>query len=59
MKVYIYIKNKPIAEYNPQELEQSKRERTYKAMKAAGYERVKKEAQHGILRYMRYTEAEN
>ena len=44
MKVNIYINNKPIAEYNPQELEESKRERTYKAMKAAGYERVKKVA---------------
>lgn len=37
MKVNIYINNKPIAEYNPQELEESKRELTYKAMKAAGY----------------------
>lgn len=37
MKVNIYINNKPIAEYNPQELKKVKEELTYKAMKAAGY----------------------
>lgn len=37
MKLNIYINNKPIADYNPRELEKIKKELTYKAMKAAGY----------------------
>lgn len=37
MKVNIYINNKPIEDYNPQELEEIKRKLTYKAMKGAGY----------------------
>lgn len=37
MKVNIYINNKPIAEYSPQDLEKIKKELTYKAMNAAGY----------------------
>lgn len=37
MKVNIYINNKPIAAYNPQDLEKVKKELTYKAMKAARY----------------------
>lgn len=42
MKVNIYINNKLMAEYSPQELEKIKKELTYRAMKAAGYEREKK-----------------
>lgn len=41
MKIEIYINNKPIAEYTPQELEHIKKELTYRAMKAAGYETKK------------------
>lgn len=42
MKVNVYINNKPIEAYSPEELEEIKKELTYRAMKAAGYEREKK-----------------
>lgn len=43
MKINIYINNKPIEEYSPQELEKIKRELTYRAMKAAGYKKMGEE----------------
>lgn len=37
MKINIYINNKPLAEYEPKELERIKKELTYRAFAAAGY----------------------
>lgn len=40
MKINIYINNKPIAEYSPQELEKIGKELNRTAFIAAGYEKV-------------------
>ena len=40
MKINIYINNKPIAEYSPQELEKIGKELNRTAFEAAGYEKA-------------------
>ncbi len=43
MKIAIYINNKPLESYSAEELEEIKKELTYRAFSAAGFEREKKE----------------
>ena len=40
MKIEIYINDKPMADYSPQELEKIKETLTERAFKAAGYTRM-------------------
>jgi len=40
MKIEIYINNKPLESYSEPELAEIKRELTYRAFAAAGYERA-------------------
>lgn len=44
MKIIITINGKPIEDYSEKELEVIRRKLTYKAMRAAGYVPVKKQA---------------
>ena len=46
MKIEIYINDKPMADYSPQELEKIKETLTERAFKAAGYTRMKKGAEN-------------
>lgn len=48
MKIEIYINNKPMADYSPQELEEIREILTERAFAAAGYVRKKKRKKENV-----------
>ena len=60
MKIEIYINNKPMADYSPQELQIIKETLTARAFAAAGYEPLKKRIKKNerLLRNVSIPEAE-